>query len=70
MSLASFGAIAGGINQGMDMNRRDEQLKEALVTNNEAVKGLSKEEVDSKVDEFTKLSGRETAGNGDKMEED
>lgn len=30
MSLASFGAIAGGINQGMDMNRRDEQLKEQL----------------------------------------
>lgn len=32
MSLASFGAIAGGINQGMDMNRRDEQLKEQLET--------------------------------------
>lgn len=30
MSLSSFGAIAGGINQGMDMNRRDEQLKEQL----------------------------------------
>lgn len=32
MSLSSFGAIAGGINQGMDMNRRDEQLKEQLET--------------------------------------
>lgn len=32
MSLASFGAFAGGINQGMDMNRRDEQLKEQLET--------------------------------------
>ncbi|KAF2154652.1 hypothetical protein K461DRAFT_238036 [Myriangium duriaei CBS 260.36] len=55
-------------------SHRDEKVKDALVVNNEATKGLSKEEIDVKNEEFGKLSkGTKDVtegGDQDKMDED